>query len=63
LWRLVRPAGVLAITIWGAKMFEPAEDKFWEAVRQEDLSCSNRSNPGIKSLSRSHFVRFSLNAA
>ena len=36
LWRLVRPAGVLAITIWGAKMFEPAEDKFWEAVRQED---------------------------
>ena len=36
LWRLVRPAGVLAITIWGAKMFEPAEDKFWEAVRRED---------------------------
>jgi ubiquinone/menaquinone biosynthesis C-methylase UbiE len=36
LWRLVRPAGFLAITIWGAKMFEPADDKFWEAVRQED---------------------------
>ena len=36
LWRLVRPAGFLAITIWGAKMFAPAEDKYWEAVRQED---------------------------
>ncbi len=36
LWRLVRPTGLLAITIWGAKMFEPADDKFWEAVRQED---------------------------
>src|SRR5260370_842691 len=36
LWRLVRPAGFFAITIWGAKMFEPADDKFWEAVRRED---------------------------
>jgi ubiquinone/menaquinone biosynthesis C-methylase UbiE len=36
LWRLVRPAGVLAITIWGAKMFEPAEDIFWEVVCRED---------------------------
>jgi SAM-dependent methyltransferase len=36
LCRLVRAAGVLAITIWRAKMFEPAEDKFWEAVRRED---------------------------
>jgi ubiquinone/menaquinone biosynthesis C-methylase UbiE len=36
LWRLVRPDGCLAITIWGAKMFEPADGTFWEAVRQED---------------------------
>jgi ubiquinone/menaquinone biosynthesis C-methylase UbiE len=36
LWRLVRPDGLLAITIWGAKMFEPADAKFWEAVRRED---------------------------
>jgi len=35
-WRLVRPGGCLAITIWGAKMFEPADEKFWEAVRQVD---------------------------
>jgi len=36
LWRLVRPGGYLAITIWGPKMFEPADGKFWEAVRQAD---------------------------
>jgi ubiquinone/menaquinone biosynthesis C-methylase UbiE len=36
LWRLVRPTGFLAITIWGAKTFEPADDKFWDAVRRED---------------------------
>jgi len=30
------PSGFLAITIWGAKMFRAADDKFWEAVRQED---------------------------
>jgi hypothetical protein len=26
------PTGFLAITIWGAKMFELVDDKFWEAV-------------------------------
>jgi ubiquinone/menaquinone biosynthesis C-methylase UbiE len=36
LWRLVRLSGFLAITIWGAKMFDPADGTFWEAVRQED---------------------------
>jgi ubiquinone/menaquinone biosynthesis C-methylase UbiE len=36
LWRLVRPDGCLAITIWGAKSFEPADGKFWDAVRRED---------------------------
>ena len=36
LWRLVRPGGFLAITIWGAKLFEPADGAFWEAVRRED---------------------------
>jgi SAM-dependent methyltransferase len=36
LWRLVRPDGCLAITIWGAKMFEPADGTFREAVRPED---------------------------
>ena len=36
LWRLIRPSGFLAITIWGAQLFEPADAKFWEAVRRED---------------------------
>jgi SAM-dependent methyltransferase len=36
LWRLVRPSGFLAITIWGAKAFEPADAIFWETVRRED---------------------------
>jgi ubiquinone/menaquinone biosynthesis C-methylase UbiE len=36
LWHLVRPDGLLAITIWGAKAFEPADAIFWEAVRRED---------------------------
>jgi ubiquinone/menaquinone biosynthesis C-methylase UbiE len=36
LWRLVRPGGVLAITIWGPNMFQPADGIFWEAVRRED---------------------------
>jgi ubiquinone/menaquinone biosynthesis C-methylase UbiE len=35
LWRLIRPPGLLAITIWGAQLFEPADAKFWEAVRRE----------------------------
>jgi SAM-dependent methyltransferase len=36
LWRLVRPNGLLAITIWGRGLFEPADGIFWEAVRRED---------------------------
>ena len=36
LWHLVQPGGVLAITIWGPNMFEPANGIFWEAVRRED---------------------------
>jgi ubiquinone/menaquinone biosynthesis C-methylase UbiE len=48
LWRLVRPAGVLAITIWGAKMFEPADDKFWEAVRREDAELFRSIKPWNK---------------
>ena len=48
LWRLVRPAGVLAITIWGAKMFEPADDKFWAAVRREDAELFKSIKPWNK---------------
>ena len=48
LWRLVRPNGFLAITIWGAKMFEPADDTFWEAVRREDPELLNSIKPWNK---------------
>ena len=36
LWRLVRPSGALAITIWGPNQFQPADGIFWEAVKRED---------------------------
>lgn len=35
LWQLVRPEGVLAVTTWGPRLFEPADTVFWEAIRQE----------------------------
>jgi SAM-dependent methyltransferase len=35
LWRLVRPGGQLAITIWGPRLFEPATSEFWAAVGAE----------------------------
>jgi SAM-dependent methyltransferase len=35
LWRLVRPGGTLAITIWGPDFLEPATTAFWAAVGTE----------------------------
>jgi SAM-dependent methyltransferase len=35
LWRLVRPGGVLAITVWGPGFLEPATAAFWAAVGAE----------------------------
>jgi len=35
LWRLVRPGGRLAITIWGPRLFEPMTSEFWAAVERE----------------------------
>jgi ubiquinone/menaquinone biosynthesis C-methylase UbiE len=35
LWRMVRPDGKLAITSWGAQVFEPATQIFWEAIEAE----------------------------
>jgi SAM-dependent methyltransferase len=32
LWRLVRPGGTLAVTVWGPGFLEPATTAFWEAV-------------------------------
>jgi ubiquinone/menaquinone biosynthesis C-methylase UbiE len=35
LWRMLRPGGKLAITSWGARMFEPATTKFWQTIESE----------------------------
>jgi ubiquinone/menaquinone biosynthesis C-methylase UbiE len=34
LWRLVRPDGLLAITTWGPRLFEPGTSIWWGAVRE-----------------------------
>lgn len=35
LWRMLRPGGTLAITSWGARVFEPANRTFWNAIESE----------------------------
>jgi ubiquinone/menaquinone biosynthesis C-methylase UbiE len=35
LWRMLRPGGRLAVTSWGARMFEPGTSAWWSAVREE----------------------------
>jgi ubiquinone/menaquinone biosynthesis C-methylase UbiE len=45
MWRLVRPAGVLAVTTWGPGLFEPANSCFWELVRQVEPSLFKAFNP------------------
>jgi ubiquinone/menaquinone biosynthesis C-methylase UbiE len=45
MWRLVRPGGVLAITTWGAGLFEPANTVFWESVREVEPSLFKAFNP------------------
>jgi hypothetical protein len=31
-WRMLRPGGVLAVTTWGPRPFEPGAAAFWEGV-------------------------------
>jgi SAM-dependent methyltransferase len=45
LWRLVRPAGTLAITTWGPRFFEPATTIFWDAVRAVRPDLHRAFNP------------------
>ncbi|WP_310489918.1 methyltransferase domain-containing protein [Chamaesiphon sp. VAR_69_metabat_338] len=35
LWRMLRPGGTLAIASWGARVFEPANRTFWDAIQSE----------------------------
>jgi SAM-dependent methyltransferase len=45
LWRLVRPAGVLAVTVWGPEFLEPATTAFWTAVGAERPDLMSRFRP------------------
>jgi len=35
LWRLIRPGGRLAVTVWGPRWIEPGSGFFWDAVGRE----------------------------
>jgi ubiquinone/menaquinone biosynthesis C-methylase UbiE len=45
LWRLVKPSGLLAITTWGPRLFEPINAVFWESVRQVRSDLYKGFNP------------------
>ncbi|HZI95392.1 MAG TPA: class I SAM-dependent methyltransferase [Patescibacteria group bacterium] len=45
LWRAVKPGGRLAITTWGANLFEPASSAFWKTVRSERADLYKAFNP------------------
>jgi ubiquinone/menaquinone biosynthesis C-methylase UbiE len=45
MWRLVRPGGLLAVTTWGAGLFEPANSHFWRCVGQVEPSLVKAFNP------------------
>jgi ubiquinone/menaquinone biosynthesis C-methylase UbiE len=48
LWRMVRPGGKLAITIWGSTVFEPANSAFWEIIKEERLDLYRPTPPWQK---------------
>jgi ubiquinone/menaquinone biosynthesis C-methylase UbiE len=45
LWRMVRPSGKLAITSWGKKVFEPANQMFWDTLAIERLDLYKQFTP------------------
>jgi SAM-dependent methyltransferase len=45
MWRLVGPGGALAVTTWGAGLFEPANSCFWDCVGEVDPSLVRAFNP------------------
>ena len=63
LWRLVRPGGYLAITIWGARCSSRRMKNSGKPFARQTLSCLGQSSPGIKSSSLTRFMRFSMNVA
>jgi ubiquinone/menaquinone biosynthesis C-methylase UbiE len=45
LWRMVRPGGKLAITSWGEKVFEPANQIFWSTIEAERPDLCRKFTP------------------
>lgn len=45
LWRMVRPGGMLAITTWGPRVFEPATSAWWKAVEEVRPDLVVTTNP------------------
>ncbi len=45
LWRMVRPGGKLAITSWGNRVLEPANQQFWNIIESERPDLSKKSRP------------------
>lgn len=45
LWRMVRPGGLLVITTWGPRMFEPGSSAWWNAVKGVRSDLVSTSSP------------------
>lgn len=45
LWRMLRPGGKLAVTTWGAGLFEPANEVWQSCVRKRSPHLVSESNP------------------
>lgn len=45
LWRMVKPGGRMAITTWGAELFEPANSAFWDTVGKVRPDLKRSFNP------------------
>jgi ubiquinone/menaquinone biosynthesis C-methylase UbiE len=45
LWRFVRPGGLLAITTWGPRFFEPGSSAFWNSIRTVRSDLHKSFNP------------------
>ena len=45
LWRMVRPGGKLAITSWGNRVLEPANQEFWRIIEAERPDLCKKSRP------------------
>jgi len=45
LWSVVQPGGVLAVTTWGPRFFEPASTAFWRSIEELRPDLRKKFNP------------------